>query len=188
MALEIDISRRRFTLDEYHRMGEVGILHEDDRVELIQGDIVQMTPIGSNHAAWVAALVQRFARHLGDRAIVWPQNPVVIVPDSEPQPDVVLLRPRPDFYRHRHPRPEDVLLLVEVADASLRYDRTVKLPLYAVAAIPEVWIVDVAGGAVEIYRDPTPGGYRRADRIPPEGSFSPAAFPDLVLSGVDIFG
>jgi Uma2 family endonuclease len=113
---------------------------------------------------------------------------VVIGPDSEPQPDVVLLRPRPDFYRHRHPRPEDVLLLVEVADASLRYDRTIKLPLYAATAIPEVWIVDGASGAFEIYRDPTPDGYRRADRIAPEESLAPAAFPDLVLSIADILG
>ena len=188
MALEVDVRRRRFTLDEYHRMGEVGILHEDDRVELIHGEIVQMTPIGPPHAAAVAALAQRFARILGDRAVVWPQNPVVIMPDSEPQPDVVLLRPRLDLYRIRHPGPADILLLIEVADTSLRYDRAVKLPLYAGAGIPEVWIVDVEGVAVEIYRVPGPEGYQQMERIRAGGRLASAAFPDLTVSVADILG
>jgi Uma2 family endonuclease len=188
MGLEIDVRRRRFTLDEYHRMGELGILHEEDRVELIHGEIIHLTPIGPPHAWTVARLAQRLAREVGDRAVVWPQNPVEVSSDTEPQPDVVLLRLRPEGYGRAHPRPEDVLLLVEVADTSLRYDRAVKLPLYAAAAIPEVWIVDVAGGAVEVYREPAPAGYRRTERVGPAGRLAATAFPDLVVSVADILG
>src|SRR5512145_2412326 len=110
MALDVGVTRRRFTLDEYHRMVGAGILHEDDRVELIRGEIVQMSPIGPPHAAGVAVMAQTLSRRIGDRAIVWPQNPVVILPDSEPQPDVALLRPRADGYRGGHPQPEDIFL------------------------------------------------------------------------------
>lgn len=188
MALDVGVTRRRFTLDEYHRMGEAGILHEDDRVELIRGEIVQMSPIGPPHAAAVAALNRLFVRRIGDRGTVWPQNPVVILPDSEPQPDVVLLRPRADGYRGGHPRPDDILLLVEIADTSLRYDRTVKLPLYAAAHVREVWIVDVSGEAIDVYREPAAESYRRHERIARGASLAPEAFPDLTLQIAEILG
>ena len=182
------LARRRFTVDEYHRMGEAGILHEGDRVELIRGEIVQLTPIGNPHAACVAALNKLFVRGVGDRAVVWPQNPILLLPDSEPQPDLVLLRPRTDAYRTDRARADDVLLVVEVADTSLRYDRTVKVPLYAEHGIREAWIVDVEGECVEVYRGWTLGRYARTDRIARGTSFSPEAFPDLSLTVSDIVG
>ncbi len=187
MAVEL-ITRRRFTVDEYHRMVEAGILQADDRVELIRGEIVHMSPIGPPHAGCVAALIALFVRRLGERAVVWPQNPVAIFPDSEPQPDVVLLRYRPDYYRNAHPEPGAVLLLVEVADSSLPYDRRVKLPLYADSGIPEVWIVDVEGSAIEVFRGPEAGGYRDFRRIGRGQRIAPHAFPDVTLTIADILG
>lgn len=176
MALDV-VTRRRFTLDEYHRMVDAGILHEDDRVELIRGEIVQMGPIGPPHAAGVAALNRLLVQRVGDRGLVWPQNPVVILPDSEPQPDIVLLRPRADGYRRGHPQPEDILLLVEIADTSLRYDRTVKLHLYAAGGIREVWIVDLGGGVIEVYREPEGERYRRRTAWPGGPRWPPRPSP-----------
>src|SRR2546422_8918 len=176
MALDVEIQRRRFTLDEYHRMIEADVLHEDDRVELIRGDIVQMTPIGRHHASCVAKLNDLLLASLRGRAILWPQNPVTILPDSEPQPDIILLRYREDFYRHRLPGPADVTLLIEVAGTSLPYDRNVKGPLYAEAGVAEYWIVDLAGDAIEVYRGPSAQRYQRFERVTRGGSVVPEAF------------
>src|SRR5690348_11493348 len=115
MAIDVELTRRRFTVDEYHRMARAGILNEGDRVELIRGEIVQMTPIGSRHAACVARLNDVLIGRLRGRVIVWPQNPLTILPDSEPEPDIILLRHRADFYAGALPQPDDVALLVEVA-------------------------------------------------------------------------
>jgi Uma2 family endonuclease len=151
--------RHRLTVAEYYRMAEAGILGEDDRVELIEGEIIDMPPIGTDHTSVVKRLNSIFARNVGVRAIVSVQDPIRLNPRSEPQPDIALLRYRADFYRHAHPGPEDVLLLVEVADSSLRYDREVKLPLYARHGIPEVWIVDLEHRRLEIYRRPAEETY-----------------------------
>jgi Uma2 family endonuclease len=163
-------------------MPEAGILHEDDRVELIEGEIVHMTPLGRRHAACVAELTRLLVPAVGQRALLWPQNPVTLPNDTEPQPDIVLLRPRADRYLLDDAHPEDVLLLIEVADTSQRYDRLVKLPLYSRAGVPEVWIVDLPGEVIEISRDPTPSGYAQARRAARGGVVAPAAFPDIVLS------
>jgi len=162
-------------------MADAGILHEDDRVELIEGEIVLMTPIGRRHAACVAELTRLLVPAVGNRALLWPQNPITLPNESEPQPDIVLLRPRADRYRQDDARPEDVLLLVEVADTSQRYDRTVKLPLYGAAGIPEVWIVDLAGEVIEVYRRPTPSDYSQVEQVGRGGVVAPVAFPDIVL-------
>ena len=123
-SMAVTLRRRRFTLDEYHRMGETGILGEDDRVELIEGEIIEMSPIGSRHAAAVARIHHLFSIRLGDQAVVWGQNPLMLVRhQSEPQPDVMLLAHRTDFYASGLPEPPDVRLLVEVSDSSLLYDR-----------------------------------------------------------------
>jgi Uma2 family endonuclease len=188
VAIDVEITRRRFTLDEYHRMVDAGILHEDDRVELIRGEIVQMSPIGSRHAATVARLNQELVTRLRGRAILWPQNPITILPDSEPQPDLVLLRYREDFYRPALPGPADVVLVVEVADSSVRYDRTVKKGLYAEAGIPEYWIVDVDAARIEVSRDPAGGDYRSTTSTAPGDTLAPAAFPDAALSVADLLG
>ncbi|MBI4634787.1 MAG: Uma2 family endonuclease [Candidatus Rokubacteria bacterium] len=176
-----ELLRRRFTRGEYHKMGEAGILSEDDRVELIEGEIVRMSPIGRHHAFSVTTLTHVFVTGVGDRALVSVQNPVALSEDSEPQPDVTLLRRRPD-YREVDVGPEDVLLLVEVADTTLNYDRRVKLPLYARAGIREVWVVDVAGERVAVHRQPGPRGYRQVEEVGRGQRLSPEAFPGLSVA------
>ena len=151
---------RRFSVDEYYRMAEAGILHEDDRVELLDGEIIEMTPIGSLHAACVDRLNRIFVSACGDRAIVRVQNPVRLSTDSEPEPDLAILRPRADDYARAHPGPADVLLVIEVADSSLEYDRGRKAQAYARSGIPELWIVDLASEVVFVCRDPGARFYR----------------------------
>jgi Uma2 family endonuclease len=188
VATDIEVTRRRFTVDEYHRMIEAGILNEDDRVELIRGEIVQMAPIGSDHASCVARLTHLMLGRLHGRVVLWPQNPLVILPDSEPEPDIILLAWRDDFYRHALPGPADVALLVEVAATSLRYDRRLKGPLYAEAGVRDYWIVDLAGDAVEVHRDPATAGFQRVERVVRDSTLAPLAFPDVTLAAADILG
>jgi Uma2 family endonuclease len=160
----IDSPRRhRLTVDDYYRMAEVGILDPEARVELIDGDIIDMAPPGSSHAGTVTYLTQALLRAVDERAIVLCQNPVRLSQYSEPQPDLALLRPRDDFYRERHPRADDVLLIVEVAASSLRFDRKTKLPLYARHGIPEMWLVDLGGRRLVRYRAPQDGSYTLVD-------------------------
>ena len=151
--------RHRLTVDQYYRMAEAGILKEDDRVELIEGEIIDMPPIGIDHAYFVNRLTSLFIQSVGLQANVSSQNPIRLNSRSEPQPDIALLRYRDDFYRHAHPRPEDIILLVEVSDTTLRYDTEVKLPLYARHEIPEVWIVDLEHQRLEVFRRPEGGVY-----------------------------
>ena len=154
---------RRLTVEDYYRMGEVGILQPNERVELIEGKIIDMAPPGDLHAGTVNQLANLLQRAAGDRAIVGVQNPVMLDRYSEPQPDLALLVPRADFYKSARPRPGDVLLVIEVADTSLSYDRDVKVSLYARHGIPEVWLVDVRGKRLTRYRDPADGAYTRVD-------------------------
>lgn len=176
--MDADVTARRFTADEYHRMADAGILSDDDRVELIEGEVLEMEPIGSRHAACVDRLASFFAA-VGDDAIVRIQSPVRLDQRSEPRPDVALLRPDPDYYADAHPGPDDVLLVVEVAQASLRHDRHRKIPLFAAAGLPEAWLVDPDGGEVAPYRDPSPEGYRSVRRVDGSGVVAPRAFPEL---------
>ena len=155
----VDVRRYRFTVDEFARMGEAGIFTEDDRVELIDGEIVAMAPIGPLHAGLVSRLNQLIVTRVAGRAHVSVQNPVRLDPHTEPQPDLVVARPRKTFYTDRHPEPGDILLVVEVADSSLGYDRTEKAPRYGRAGIPELWIVDAAAAAVTAHTEPGPEGY-----------------------------
>jgi Uma2 family endonuclease len=188
MATKVQIPRRRFTVDEYYRMAAAGILHEDDRVELIEGEIVEMPPIGISHASSVDRLNQLLAERVVRRAIIRVQSPIHLGERSEPQPDVSLLRPRRDFYAGGHPGPADVLLLIEVADTSADYDRQVKAPLYARAGIGEVWLVDLQARTIEVYRNPSPQGYRLVRIVHPEESLSPELLPDVALAAGDILG
>jgi Uma2 family endonuclease len=183
------LARHRFTVEEYHRMGEVGILPEDTCLELIAGDIVVREPIGSYHAGTVNRLTRLWTSILGDRAVVQVQNPVELAgEDSEVQPDVTLLRPRADFYTSGHPVAADVLLLIEVADTSLARDRRVKIPLYARAGIREVWLLDLTRDRVEVHRDPTAGGYRDVHALGRGESVAPEAFPDLTIAIANLLG
>lgn len=182
------VEPRRFTVQEYQRMGQTGILGEDDRVELIDGQIVRMTPIGPPHAGTVMALNALFSRLAGDSAVVSVQSPLVIGDFSEPEPDLVLVKPPLARYREAHPGPEDVLLVVEVAHTSGRYDREVKAPLYARAGIPEYWIVDVALGVVEMYRSPSGDRYARVIQMGPDDRVAASALPGVELSVSEILG
>jgi len=153
------VAQYLFTVEEYTHMGEAGIFSPDARVELIEGTIIAMTPIGRRHAACVARFTDLFTDALRRQATVWVQNPVRLSDYSEPQPDVTLLKPRAAFSAPGHPGPADVLLLVEVSDTTLEYDRRVKLPLYARVEIREVWVVDLAGEVIEMYSAPANGTY-----------------------------
>jgi len=169
-------------------MGTTGILGEDDWVELLDGEIVSMTPIGPVHAAVVDRLNRLLGQRLGERAIVRVQNPIRLAGHSEPRPDLALLQPRDDFYQRAHPEPPEVLLVIEVADSSIAIDRAVKVPLYADAGIPEVWIVDLSGRRVVVHREPDEGVYTRIDIARPGGIVHPAAFDDLTLMVDEILG
>src|SRR5262249_41606502 len=155
--MSVQLQRWTFTVDEYHRMAEVGILTEDDRVELIDGEIIKMSPIGSYHVACVNRLTAVLIPKVGGAAIVSVQNPIRIDDYSEPEPDIAILRHRDDFYSQSLATANDVLLVIEVADSSLEYDRTVKLSTYSRAGLPEFWIVDLQADEIEAYSEPVSG-------------------------------
>src|SRR5262245_17473788 len=174
--------RWRFTVDAYQRLAEVGILTEDDRVELVNGEVVRMSPIGDRHMAAVNRCTRAFSRTAGERALVSVQNPIDLDPYNEPQPDVALLRPRDDDYARGKPGPPDILLVVEVADTSPVYDRQTKLPRYAATGVREAWLLDLVADALEVHREPRPDDYalirryRRGERATPE------ALPDVAFA------
>jgi Uma2 family endonuclease len=184
---EVLRSRRRFSVDEYYAMARAGILTEDERVELLAGEIVEMTPIGIRHAVCVGGLTDLFSRRFGDRALVWVQNPVRLDRNSEPEPDVVLVRRPLERYAGAHPVPEDVLLIVEVADTSLERDRALKLPLYAGAGIVDVWIINVEEREVEVYRQPSGDRYAHVQHFR-EGTVTSLAFPNEAVDIEEILG
>jgi Uma2 family endonuclease len=176
------LQRHRLTVRDYHRMGEVGILAPDARVELIDGEIIDMPPIGSRHAGKVKILLNRLTPAVAGRAIVAVQDPLIFGSDTEPQPDLMLLQPRPDFYQASHPHAADVLLVIEVAESSLAYDRDVKLPRYARQGIPEAWLIDVEQNEITVHRQPAPEGYREVIRLEPPYRIAPVTIPDIVLN------
>jgi Uma2 family endonuclease len=185
----IEPERRRFSLEEYHRLAEAGIFREDERLELIEGEIVEMSPTGRVHAGTVDRIANLFMRRLGERVTVRVQGPVVLDPlASEVQPDVTLLVSRPDFYASAHPGAATVLLAVEVMDASEPYDRGVKLPLYARAGIPEVWLAGVTTHRIEGHRRPAAEGYGDSRVFPLEASITSQAFPDVAFTVRELLG
>jgi Uma2 family endonuclease len=169
-------------------MAEVGILDQEARVELIEGDIIDMAPPGSSHAAAVHYLTEVLMHAVQSRANVLVQNPVTLSDFSEPQPDVALLRRRDDFYRERHPRADDVLLLIEVAATSLKFDRETKLPLYARHWIPEFWLVDLASRRLTRYRAPQQSSYALVDTPDLRAALDVAALPGIRLDIQRLFG
>jgi Uma2 family endonuclease len=183
---DIGMTRRRFTVEEYHLMVHAGILTEMDRVELIDGEIIQATSIGRRHAACVAQLTRHLTRALADRAVVWSRNPVRLPRDTEPQPDATILRLRAGHDVLHPARADDVLWLVEAADVSYRYDRYVKLPLYARAGIPEVWLVDLTHEVVEVHRQPRPRGYGSTHTVARGAMLVPGAFDDITIPAADL--
>jgi len=185
MATEIQRARRLFTVDEYDRMVRVGVFGPEDRLELIEGEIVEMSPIGNRHAACVTTLVELLTTRVGPRAIVWPQNPVTILPRSKPQPDVALVRRR--SYLEAHPTVDDVMLLIEVGDTSLAMGRGVKLGVCARAGVSEYWVIDTTTETIETFGAPERGGYRDTRRIERDGIVAPAAFPDVRIRPAELF-
>jgi Uma2 family endonuclease len=180
-------TRHRLDVEAYYKMAETGILKCPERVELIDGEIIDMPPIGSPHAGKVKRLNEAFS-HAAPKGtvLVSVQDPLRLDAYNEPEPDLMLLRSRADFYEGRHPSADDVLLLVEVADSSLGYDRTVKLPLYAKCEIPEVWIVDIAGAAIEVFRAPKDGDYSVRERHA-DGWLSPSLVSGIAIDVAALF-
>ena len=174
-------TRRKLSADQFERLGETGILGEDARGELVEGEMIEMAPIGSLHASVVNTLSMLLARAVGDAAIVSTQNPLRLSEDNEPQPDLMLLHPKAVRYRSQLPRPHEVILLVEVADTTLAYDRETKLPLNAKHGVREVWIIDLEGKRLEAYREPGADGYRAKLERASTDSIAPVALPSLTL-------
>jgi Uma2 family endonuclease len=183
------VLRGPFTVDVYQRLGELGVLGADARVELVDGQVVEMTPIGDRHASVVRRLIHLFARTLIDLALFDVQNPVVLGERDAPQPDLTLLKPpsRPDGYRH-HPRARDILMVVEVADTTLASDSDVKIPLYARAGIPEAWLVDVVGERVLVYQEPAGGRYTSVRAFSHGARIALRCFPRITFLVDDILG
>ena len=188
MAVEVAAARRRFTLAEYHRMVEVGILTDGERVELISGEIIKKLAQGRRHRAFVDNLSQILVARLAGRAIMSIQMPIVLSDDTEPEPDVQILRRRAVPDKEREGDASDALLVIEVAEGSLAYDRTTKLKLYAAAGIPEYWVVNCVAESIEVHRIPGADGYRDVTRVAgPTSTVAPLAFPDVALTLAEVF-
>ena len=186
--MAVDPKRYRFTRADYHRMAQTGILKPEVRVELIDGEIIEMSPIGSRHMAAVNRLNHLFVPRVLGAAIVQVQGPIALGDNGEPEPDLVLLRFRDDFYATAPATEEAALLVVEVADTSEGYDRRTKGPLYARYGIPELWIADLNRDRITRYLDPTPSGYTTTRVFRRGESLSPLAFPNLMIAVNDILG
>jgi len=182
------VERWRFTVDDFYRMGEVGIFPPDARVELIDGEVIKMAPIGSHHNGSVIGLDDIFRVDLGRRVTISIQGPLHLGLHENPQPDVLILHHRADRYRHANPTAADVLLLIEVADSTLPYDRNTKVPMYARAGIVEYWIVDLTSSRLLVYRGPVDGVYQSVETLTREDTVTPLAFAELVIAVADILG
>jgi Uma2 family endonuclease len=165
----VAVSRHRLTVADFRRMGEVGILGPEDRVELIAGEIIDMSPIGSLHAALVRAIATALTHHVREQALLAIQDPLALTDTSQPQPDLAVLRPRADFYAAAHPGPADVLLVIEVADTTLAFDLDVKVPLYAAAGVPEAWVIEAASRRTHVFRRPVNGRYAERHVVEADG-------------------
>lgn len=187
--MAVSVRRHRFTVEQYHRMGEARVLAEHDRVELIEGEIIEKPMINPSHASTVDRIHHVLTTRLAGRAIVGVQGPVVLAAeDSEPEPDVTLLRPRADFYRSAHPEPPDILLVIEVAGTWLDFDRRVKVPLYARAGLSEVWVIDIEAERIGVYRRPGTTGHAEVRLVHRGETLAPEAFPDLLLNVEELLG
>jgi Uma2 family endonuclease len=184
---EIQIPRHRLTVDEYYRMAELGILAPDARVELIEGEIIDMTPQGSRHAAILSRLNERIVKAVGSSAIVRCQQPIRLGNRSEPEPDFAIVRSDPSYYARAHPVASDVLLLIEVSHTSVKYDRYVKAPLYARHGIVEVWVIDIEAARVLIFRVPRDGNYADASSVDRPDALTPVALPLVRIDLSEIF-
>ncbi|MEX2215203.1 MAG: Uma2 family endonuclease [Phycisphaeraceae bacterium] len=176
----------RFTVTDVHRMVESGMFHEDDRVELLNGEVVDMPPPGPLHSEVIDRLIAVFSKLVPRQARMRVQDPVQLSDISQPQPDIVLIRPRAEGYADRHPGPKDIHLLVEVGDSSIRFDLEAKIPLYALAGVAEVWLVDVQRQMFVVHRKPRKDGYQQTPEFGIGDKVSPLAFPKLKVAVADI--
>ncbi|MEG4453655.1 Uma2 family endonuclease [Microcoleus sp. N9_A1] len=180
--MAVQLLKRLLSVEEYHLMTKAGILSEGDRVELIQGELIQKAAIGTRHASCVRRFIGMFSEIPTNRAFLDVQNPIQLSDRTEPQPDVVLLQPRADYYSTAHPTPSEVLLLIEVSDSTVNYDREVKVLIYARSLIQEVWLVDLEAQCLEVYRQRTPNGYSLIQKFWRSQKVSPLAFPDWEMN------
>ncbi len=186
--MSAQVEKRYFSVGEYYRMMKAGVLSENHRVELIEGEVLKMSPSGSRHAACVSRLDTLLHHQFGQIGIVRAQSPIHLDDFSEPQPDIALLRPRPDFYENQHPMPEDVLLVIEVAETSVEYDRNVKMPLYARAGLPEAWLVNLPKNILEVFTQPVNGKYKKSLKLKRGESFQSQTVPNLSINVDEILG
>jgi Uma2 family endonuclease len=184
--MQTETTKKLFSVDEYYKMVDAGILSERDRTELINGEIIQVSPMGSRHAAVVTRVTNLLIPLFKDKALLRPQLPLRLNKFNEPEPDIVLLKHRQDCYSSGHPGPSDVFLVVEISASSLRYDRDVKLPIYAMSRLPEVWIVDLRQESVLVNRDPGDRGYATLLHLERGAKVSCLAFPDIELDLNDV--
>ena len=186
--MQTEATKKLFTVDEYYKMADAGILGEHDRTELIEGEIIEMSAMGARHAAVVTRVNDLFVPLFKGKALLRPQLPLRLNDFNEPQPDVVLLKPRRDCYSSKHPGPADVFLVLEISDSSLKYDRDVKLRIYAAARLPEVWIADLAGDSLLVYRNPSGKGYKTFLSCRRGDTLSCLTFPDVTLAVDELLG
>jgi Uma2 family endonuclease len=186
MGAPLTIPRRALTVDEYHKMGEAGVLKENDRVELIEGELIKMAPIGGRHLQLVNIVSHIFHLAVGDKAVVSTQNPILLPPHNEPQPDIVLLAPELR-YRQVVPTLQDILLVIEIADTTLIYDRDTKIPIYARHGIAEAWLLDAENKKTFIFLDPGPQGYRQMKSPKNDETVSPSLLPWVRIRLSDIW-
>lgn len=186
--MAVQILRKKFTVGQYHQMIESGILTDRDRVELIKGEIIEMSPVGRRHAACVDRLTELFVLSFASKAIVRTQNPIQLSNNSEPQPDLAVLRRRDDFYATGHPKPDDIFLVVEVSDTTVDFDREVKIPTYAEEGIAEAWLVDLNAQTLEVYRHPKPSGYQSKQQFNRGQTIAVPGFPDVQFSIEQLLG
>ncbi len=188
MTVVAPIVRRRFTVAEYERMAEAGVFGPDERIELLDGEVLEMAPIGPPHSSRIDRCNAYVGRAFGAGVIIRVQNPLHLSDLSMPEPDLTVLRHRDDFYGTRHPTVADVLLLIEVSDTSARFDREVKLPLYATAAVVEVWLLDVKARIVSVCTDLHEGTYRSIVQAGPGEVLRPIALPSAAIAAADLLG
>ena len=186
--MSVQYEKRYFNVAEYYRMAEAGVFSPEDRVELIEGEIVKMSPIGTRHAACVRRLDAFLNQRAGNLAQISVQSPVRLNDFSETQLDIALLKPRNDFYSSAHPTPADVLVIIEVSDTSVEFDRGIKLPLYARAEIPQVVIVNIPGEVIENYTEPVNGAYQKFTRVRDDQSVAVMLLPELSIPAHVVFG
>jgi Uma2 family endonuclease len=188
ILMEIEVTKKLFTVDEFNRMAEVGIFGPKPRIELIEGEIIEMAPIGMRHMGCVNRATALLITRLGARAVISVQNAVVLSNYTEPQPDIVVAKPRDSYYGDKYIAPEDTFLVIEVSDTTVRYDRDRKMPLYAKAKVPEVWIENLQNDVVLVYRDPDPKGYKTALTLHRGEALTIAAFPEIQFKVEDFLG